>query len=376
MTKNSFQRVVIGMMDGMGLPVYRASRMPNLLRMERDGNLFRVVRGVFPSVTNVNNVSIVCGSWPLEHGITANSYFDSDTGLAIYMNDARLIRVKTVFQRAAEWGIKSAMLTSKHKTAELFREGTEICLAAEDPDPAFVEKYGKPAGIYSREINYWLWDIAVDLLATRPDIGLLYVHITDYPMHAWHESSAESIEHLAQLDRRIGAAEAAAPDAALLFTADHGMNNKKRSYDLDRVCRNAGCPVRFVLSPERDYYVVHHRNFTGCSWIWLAQESDRETVRKICSSLPGVERVVDAAMAAREFRTDPARIGDLVVFGDRETMFGEMDNAMEELPDTYRAHGSLHEMELPLIIYNFKAALPQPEYFTHNLDLTRFLFRA
>lgn len=90
---------------------------------------------------------------------------------------------------------------------------------------------------------------------------------------------------------------------------------------------------------------------------------------------------MDIGMSSRDIKekekgTDPARIGDLVVFGDRETMFGEMDNAMEELPDTYRAHGSLHKMELPLIIYNFKAALPQPEYFTHNLDLTRFLFRA
>jgi phosphonoacetate hydrolase len=350
--------------------------MPTLNRMERDADRFAIVSGVFPSVTNVNNVSIACGSWPDEHGITANSYYDAEAGQAVYMNAASLIRVKTLFQRAAEWGVRSALLTSKRKTAELFRAGTEVALAAETPDPAFVARYGTPPGIYSREINFWLWEVAVDLLRTRPEIGLLYVHTTDYPMHAWPDDAAESLEHLAEVDRRLEAAVAAAPDAAFLVTADHGMNNKSRCYDLEKVCREAGRPVRFVLSPERDYYVVHHRNFTGCSWVWLERDSDREAVRDLILALPGVELVMDSAEVARKFRTDPDRIGNLVVFGDRDTMFGEMEHPFEKLPTTYRAHGSLHEMELPLFIYNYHHPLPPPEFFRHNLDLTRFLFRA
>jgi phosphonoacetate hydrolase len=77
------QRLVVAMMDGLGMPTYRASRMSTLNRMEREGNLFAVVSGVFPSVTNVNNVSIACGSWPAEHGITANSYYDAAEGRAV-----------------------------------------------------------------------------------------------------------------------------------------------------------------------------------------------------------------------------------------------------------------------------------------------------
>jgi phosphonoacetate hydrolase len=56
-------------------------------------------------------------------------------------------------------------------------------------------------------------------------------------------------------------------------------------------------------------------------------------------------------------------------------MFGEMETAHEMLPETYRAHGSRHEMELPLFIHNFAGPLPHPEFFGHNLDLTRFLYR-
>ena len=375
MNRNPPQRIVLGMLDGLGLPIYRASRMPTLNRIEAEGNVFRVVSGVFPSVTNVNNVSIACGAWPSEHGITANSYFDPASGQAVYMNDAALIGCKSVFERAAEWGVRSAMLTSKKKTAELFRSSTAFCLAAEAPDAESVEKFGPPPPIYSREINSWLWDVAVDLLATRPELGFVYVHTTDYPMHAWHETDPESLLHLEEMDRRIARAMEVAPDAAFLFTADHGMNNKKRCHDLEKVCASAGCPVRFVLSPERDYYIKHHRNFTGCSWIWLNSPQDRETVRGIVSGLPGVESVMDGTVAAERFHTDPARVGDLVAFGDVDTMFGELETTSEDLPSTYRAHGSMHEMQLPLFIHNYRDALPSAEYFTHNLDLTRFLYR-
>ena len=109
------QRMVIAMMDGLGVPCLQASPMPLLKRMAQEG-LYREVKGVYPSVTNVNNVSIACGAWPEEHGISANSYFDRTTGQAQYMNAASLIRVETIFQRAARWGVASALLTSKPRT--------------------------------------------------------------------------------------------------------------------------------------------------------------------------------------------------------------------------------------------------------------------
>lgn len=368
------QRIVIGMMDGVGVPIYRASEMPTLNMMEQEGNMYAEVTGVFPSVTNVNNASIACGAWPSEHGITANSFYDQEKNEPVYMNGSDLITIKTIFERASEKGIKSALLTSKKKTAELFSRGTTISIAAEAPDQEVIDQYGIPPEIYSREINYWLWDVAIDILENRPEIGLIYVHITDYPIHAWHENSEESREHLREVDRRIGEAFKCAPDAAFFFTADHGMNNKTRCYDLFKLCENRGVPVKFVLSPERDYYIKHHRNFTGCSWIWLKDEGDRAAITFVLQSIPGVDLVMNGSDVADTFHTIHERIGDLVVFGDRETMFGEMDTEFETLPDTYRAHGSLYEMDLPLIIFNYKGRLPYRGYFTHNRDLIRFLF--
>lgn len=367
------KRVVVAMMDGLDMAYVEQTDMPNFKEMAAEG-FFKQVSGVFPSVTNVNNVSIACGAWPDEHGIVANSYFDEASGQPAYMNAAELIRVPTIFKRAADRGIKSALLTSKKKTLELFHKDVHIGVAAEQASPTYVEKYGPPPDIYSREINYWLWTVAVDLLKNQPEIGLIYVHITDYPMHAWGPEQPESQEHLQTLDQFLGEARKAAPDAAFLITADHGMNGKTRCYDLDRVLTEAGLPPRFVLSPERDYYIVHHRNFTGCSWIWLQRPALFNPTVQHLKGIDGIEKIMSRKEAAERFRLVPELIGDIIVTGDRQTMFGEMDSAYEDLPSTYRAHGSLYEMRLPLVIYNHGNSLLPASEFKVNLDLTRFLY--
>ena len=93
-------------------------------------------------------------------------------------------------------------------------------------------------------------------------------------MHTWPPSAPESKEHLAKLDAVIGRAVAAAPDAAFLITADHGMNAKTRCWDLARACKNRGLELRFALSAERDKYVKHHRTFGGTAWVWLKSPDD------------------------------------------------------------------------------------------------------
>ena len=372
--RENLQRIVVGMMDGFGMDYFKMTDMPNLKQMANEG-FFKEVKGLFPSITNVNNVSICCGAWPDEHGITGNSYFNETTGKAEYMNAADLIRVDTLFQRAAGLGIKSALLTSKRKTVELFNRGTEIAIAAEEPPSKYVYRHGKPADIYSREINYWLWETAVDILKTRPDIGCVYVHITDYPMHMWSPEQIESKEHLQNLDKLIGKAGDAALDAAFFFTADHGMNFKRQCWDLVKICKEKGTSIRFALSPERDYYVKHHRNFTGCAYVWLKTPDDAKKVIDIIRDLKGVEEVISTKDATRRFHLIPNRIGDLTVIGDKDTMFGDLETTYEKLPPTYRAHGSLHEMDLPLIIFNLNDDLPSTQEFQTNKDLTRFLYR-
>jgi phosphonoacetate hydrolase len=317
-----------------------------------------------PTVTNVNNASLCTGAWPESHGITGNSYFDEAAGKAEYMEDAGSLRCPTVFQHAAARGVKSALLTAKQKTVALLSRGTELAVAAEAPSPGVTGRYGSPPPIYSREISYWLWEVAIDLLKNRSDLRLNYVHTTDYPMQTWPPEAAESKEHLKKVDALLGRAVAAAPDAAFLVTADHGLNAKSRCWNLAKACENRGAPVRFALSAERDHYVKHHRTFGGTAWIWLRSPADAPRLTAVIAKLPGVEAVIPRAEAARRFHLMPERIGDLVVLGDKETVFGETDGESESLPPTFRTHGSLHEQTVPLIVFNASGTRPPPRFGT------------
>jgi len=77
--------------------------------------------------------------------------------------------------------------------------------------------------------------------------------------------------------------------------------------------------------------------------------------------------------AARRFRLMPARIGELVVLGDCDTVFGRLESEVVNLPPDYRSHGGLAEASVPLIVHNAEGA-PDSGFFRANLDLARWLF--
>ena len=370
----SNQRTVVVMFDGFGPGYLAESKMPVLDHWKRSG-IYKQVTGMMPSVTNINNASICCGVYPEVHGIVGNTYFDEKRGVEDYMEDVNLLLAPTLFERAARHGAKSALLSSKAKTVTFLLRGAEIVLTAEEPAPEWTQKLGPAPPISSAEINHWLMRAAIDILKNRPDIRVLYVHTTDYPMHMWPPEAPESKEHLARLDDLFGQAMKAAPDAAFLVTADHGMNAKMLCWDLERVCAARKVPLRKAFSAGRDRYVKHNRGCSGAAYVYLQSPQDEARVREILGETKGVERVLTRAEAAREYKLMASRIGDLVVWGDKDTLFGEMDMESDNLAGKVRSHGSLHELEMPLIVYNAKGA-PSADYFQHNLDLARWLYPA
>jgi phosphonoacetate hydrolase len=370
--QNRPQRTIVFMVDGLGPEYTAASAMPVLAEWQRKG-ISKIVGDVMPSVTNANNTSICCGCWPAEHGITANFYLDEATGREEYMEDAALVLQPTLFERAAKAGVESALLSSKKKTATLLPRGANIVLAAESPGQEWVARLGPAPDIYSAAINHWLLRAAVWILSNRPEIGVLYIHTTDYPMHMWAPEAAESHAHLARLDALFGEIAEAAPDAAILLTADHGMHHKSRCWDLQKACAARGVTLRSAISAEQDKYLKHHRGFGGTAWVYLNSSRDADGAAHAIGGLRGVQHVYTRTEAARRFRLMPSRIGELVVLGDRDTVFGSLDGDSEALPAEYRSHGSLSESHVPLVVYNVPKA-PPATYFRHNVDLARWLF--
>jgi phosphonoacetate hydrolase len=108
--------------------------------------------------------------------------------------------------------------------------------------------------------------------------------------------------------------------------------------------------------------------------VYLNKPDGRYKVIAALSSLPGVESVMTREVAASRYSLYASRIGDICVFGDRDTVFGDLNRNSEDLPESYRSHGSASELNIPLFAYNAKG-LPPQGYFEHNVDLTRWLYR-
>ena len=161
---------------------------------------------------------------------------------------------------------------------------------------------------------------------------------------------------------------------AFLMTADHDMHHKSRCWDIEKACQARGLKLRAAISAEQDKYLKHHRGFGGTAWVYLNKPDDRYKVIAALSSIPGVESVMTREEAASRYSLYASRIGDICVFGDRDTVFGDLDRNSEDLPESYRSHGSTSELNIPLFAYNAKG-LPADSYFEHNVDLTRWLYR-
>jgi phosphonoacetate hydrolase len=368
------QRLVIGMIDGFDIDYYEKTPMPVMKEMAAHG-FFTQGEAIFPTLTNANNISIACGAWPDEHGVTTNCYFDEATGTAQYLESPDFILAPTIFARAAQKGIKSALLTCKSKTTKIIGGQATLAIAAEEPTLDIVAKYGKPPIMYSSDINYWLWEVAIDILKNQPEIGVVYVHTTDYPMHMWAPEQSEAQEHMIRLDTLFGDVRDVAPDAAIMITADHGMNHKTRCWDLAKACDNRGFALKFAVSPVADRLLKHHRGFGGVSYVYLHAADQVSDAIDVLMSLRGVEDVLPREEAAARFRLMPDRIGDLVIIPDKDTVFGDLREEIEALAPDYRSHGSLYEMDIPLLIHNAQGDMPPAEVFRKNLDLTRMLYR-
>jgi phosphonoacetate hydrolase len=337
---------LIFMIDGLGWDYLDSGATPFLSSLFAESGA--VVTGLWPTVTNVNNAAIACAAPPAVTGITGNSFLDPDTGMDRHMDSAQMLNAPTLLETWTEAGRKCCLLSVKGKSERLLGRGVDYIVNSQNAPAEIVEAVGAPPHIYTNEVNVWLVRCLAWLIANRQDLDTFYVHTTDYPMHMWAPGEAGSQEHLRNLDAAIRAVVDAVPDAEVLLTADHGMNAKNRAIDLGRILAARGVTGASALSIEKDGYVGHHRDLGGSAWVWV-DEAQRERAVEIISSLEGVDQVLARAETAAKFELDPTRMGDLAVFADRRTVFGDLETETETLGAGYRSHGSLYEREVPLL---------------------------
>ena len=344
-------RALIILIDGGDPAYFEASHTPNLDRIASEGARF-TVSCQMPSVTNVNNVSMICGAPPAAHGITANYFLNAETGEEVYMESGDFVLAPTLMEMGSAAGRKTAVLASKQKLCDMIGKGAETVVTAEDPPEWLIPRAGAKEDIYSGAVNLWLLRAARAVLEEeKPD--LLYVTTTDYLQHKYGPDSAEAQAHHAALDAEVGRLVDSwlriHKDGAVFITADHGMRDKTRALDPGVILRAEGVGAEAVPI-IKDRYVVHHGNQGGAAYVHLQNEETLTEALAILKARPGIEDALTREEAAARFQLMAERVGDIMVLADAETVFGVMEEAEREV--RLRSHGSVHESVVPLWALN------------------------
>ena len=356
------RKVLFICVDGFGPDYLQQSDMPNLKRMMQAGTY---VEGssIIPSLTNVNNASILTASFPGDHGITGNYYYDRTTGTGTFMESAEFLLRPTIFERARNRGIKTAFVTSKQKLMFLSR-GADFAVSAERPTAELIATIGSAQDVYSPEINFWSFQAARHFLK-EGDCNLVYLATTDYMMHTYPPTDERSLAHLHTLDELLGQILNDHPNLEVYLTADHGMSPKRIAIDIGRILTANGIEGEAVPI-IRDRYVVHHSNLGGACYVYLENEADLEETLEFLRGVSGVEEIYRKPEAAEEFQLHADRIGDIFLLGEEYVAFGDLERAQEDV--AIRSHGSRHESTVPIICYGRDV---DARLYRRNIDLTR-----
>ncbi len=354
-------------LDGCSPEYIEKSPTPNLDRLAKEG-FYKEIRAMVPTVTNINNVSLVTGTYPKIHGITANYFLNPKTGKGTYMESADYILTETIFEKGKAVGRSSALLTSKDKLRILLNRGTSISMSVERPLKWIIDKIGPPPSIYSIEADLWLLKAACELLSKK-FIDLMYLSTTDYVMHKFKPGDAQSEYYLQEIDRLIGKIVNIDSNIETIITADHGMSNKTKALDLGRILADQEIQCE-VIPIIKDRYIIHHQNMGGAAYIYLEKKSDFDQAIAILLHLEGVEEVISRQEASQRYNLFPQRIGDIFVLADKNTVFGRLRKDFEEV--NIRSHGSIHEQKIPLIAYGSRFNASQ---ISENKDIAALLIQ-
>ena len=338
---------------------------------------------VVPSFTNPNNLSIVTGTPPSVHGICGNYFWDAEAGAEVMMNDAKYLRAGTILAAFATAGAKIAVVTAKDKLRSLLgHKLAGICFSSEKANEAtlaangiddVVALVGMPVpSVYSAALSEFVFAAGIKLMArARPDI--MYLSTTDYVQHKSAPGTPHANDFYAMMDGYLAQLDAAG--AAIVLTADHGMNAKTDAFGRPNIVYLQdvldgwfGKDVARVILPITDPYVVHHGALGSFATVYLPEDRIADAAKRI-AALAGVELVLSRENACARFELPPDRVGDLVIVSERLTVLGSSvaRHDLSGLDVPLRSHGGVSEQRVPLIA-NRPALSLQPGRRWRNFD--------
>ena len=361
-------KTLIIVIDGCSTDYITKENTPNLYRLGYAG-FYKKIKSAIPSVTNVNHATILSGSFPNNHGVVGNYYYDRQTGNEGFIESNRHMKAETIIDIYKKLGKSTALLTVKGKVLEVFGTNAQIGINLQKPDKSLLEKFKleTPPYVASFEAYDWIFKACYNVISiANPD--LVYCTTNDYMMHNFEPDSKEAKKVMQTIDQWIGKIYDLDHTREIYITADHGMNKKSRLIDLQKKLDNAGFKTFCLLSLKDRYMENHKYQEGGTVYVYVLDEKQIQNVMDYLKKCDFADLVCDKHYAAKEFNLPVDNIGDIFIISNAESAFAELEK--DEIFVNTRTHGSLHEQEIPLIAVNAKK---EASYYKYSADIVKAL---
>src|SRR5580704_150414 len=270
----------------------------------REAGFYGLADAAMPTFTNPNNVSIVTGVTPSEHGISGNFALDRATGAEVMMTDPAMVRTPTLLALMSQAGVATAAVTAKDKLRRMLGHGMHgICFSSEAANTCTRAEHGidkveslvgrKKPDMYSADLSLFVLDAGIRLVEQgRAD--LLYLSLSDYVQHGHAPDEPEALDFLRDFDHRLQRLEELG--CLVAVTADHGMNDKAlpdgRPHVIfleDVLNREFGAGAVRVICPITDPFVRHHGALGSFVRVYRKTGVPLATMIHAVRALPGID---------------------------------------------------------------------------------------
>ncbi|MDA3787120.1 MAG: alkaline phosphatase family protein [Desulfobacula sp.] len=327
--------------------------MPSFSRLMESGKKADM-EPVFPCLTLPGQASFSTGTYPGEHGIIANGFYDRDRFEVSFWDQYRsLVQAEPVWE------------SLKHnnpnlKTAVLFCQNTlygnaDIIIT---PKPMHTDEglvqwcYSKPVGIYekiSRDIgrpfnlmdywgpfasskaSEWIMEAAISVVKEHlPDFMVTYIPHLDYSCQKFGPDDPRIDDDLKVIDNLMAGFINTLEKMGILQTSticifsEYSLSMVTGAVLLNRNLRNAGfLRVREIETREyldfelsRAFAMVDHQ----VAHIYVKDKKDIEPVKKLIENIDGVSMVLSEDQK-KSLKIDHERSGELVAVSDPDKWF-------------------------------------------------------
>ncbi|WP_289021849.1 alkaline phosphatase family protein [Desulfobacter postgatei] len=330
---------------------------------------------VFPCLTLPGQASFFTGTWPAEHGIIANGFYDRDRFEVSFWDQYRtLVQARPVWERLKE-------KNSNCKTALLFCQNTLYGHAdmIVTPKPMHTDEglvqwcYSKPVGLYeqlcrdlgqpfnlmdywgpfaSHKSSEWIMAAAQNVAVNhKPNFMAVYIPHLDYSCQKYGPEDPRVDEDLAVIDRLIGGFMESLEKAGILeqstlcLFSEYSLFPVTGAVQPNNILRRNGfLSVRTINGKEyldfemsRAFAMVDHQ----AAHIFINDRTALDPVKKLLETTDGVAQVLDND-GKKAHHVDHPRSGDLVAVSDPDKWFAYYWWETKEAAPDFAEHIDIH----------------------------------